>query len=321
MPEKEKIEFTVAPEASGGRLDQILAANITGLSRACLQKMVKNSKVTVSGKVCTVPRTALKSGDVVSVEMPEVKSTVIAAENFAFPVLYEDDFMLVINKPAGVVVHPAPGNTTGTVVNALLGRYPGMDEAFSDDAGRPGIVHRLDKDTSGILVIAKTPAAQANLSRAFADRLTSKTYLAIAKGVPAKPLTELNTLIGRHPVNRQKMAVVERNGKEAITRFTLKKSGKIGTMRVSLLKVTILTGRTHQIRVHLAHSGLPVLGDELYGGARDLPIAVPRQMLHAHILEIPHPDTGEKMVFTAPVPEDFNQIVEQITFSDGTPSR
>jgi 23S rRNA pseudouridine1911/1915/1917 synthase len=202
----------------------------------------------------------------------------------------------------------APGNPEGTVVNALIGRYPAMAEDFSgDDALRPGIIHRLDKDTSGCLAVAKTVEAKFKLGKAFADRKTGKTYLAICRGIPKQISGELKNLIGRHPVNRQKMAIVERNGKNAISEYEVIDEGLIGKVKTALVKVRIYTGRTHQIRVHLAGLGCPVLGDELYGGAK-VCSGVPRQMLHAWKLKVPHPLTGEMIKVQAPIPEDIESF-------------
>ncbi len=299
------LSFQIDPQEAGTRLDRCLSRLIPGSSRTYLQKLIAEGLVTSEGTALTVPRYPVRAGMRVTVEVPEPESTEPVAEPFDFPILYEDEAMLVIAKPAGVVVHPAAGNPTGTVVNALLGRYPHLAETLACTSGRPGIVHRLDKDTSGCLVIAKTPEAQYKLSSAFAGRETGKTYLAIVRGVPRRPEGEITGLIGRHPVNRQKMAVVERNGKLAVTRYRLVRSGIINGVPVSLMEVKILTGRTHQIRVHLSSIGIPVLGDATYGGTAAALSGIGRQMLHAWKLKIPHPLTGEELEFTAPVPEDF----------------
>lgn len=299
------LSFQIDPQEAGTRLDRCLSRLIPGSSRTYLQKLIAEGLVTSGGTALTVPRYPVRAGMRVTVELPEPENTEPAAEPFDFPILYEDEAMLVIAKPAGVVVHPAAGNPTGTVVNALLGRYPHLAETLACTSGRPGIVHRLDKDTSGCLVIAKTPEAQYKLSSAFAGRETGKTYLAIVRGIPRRTEGEITGLIGRHPVNRQKMAVVERNGKLAVTRFHLERSGTINGVPVSLMKVKILTGRTHQIRVHLASIGIPVLGDATYGGTASALPGIGRQMLHAWKLRIPHPVTGEELEFTAPLPEDF----------------
>jgi len=305
-----KLEFTVPPEVAGTRLDRCLSRLIPDSSRAYLQKLVKSGAVRCGGAVCTVPRQPVTGGMRIEIDMPEAElaDAAPAAEPFAFDILYEDEWMLVIDKPAGVVVHPAVGNPSGTIVNALLGRYPEWETLFAGVGARPGIVHRLDKDTSGCLVVAKTPDSQFKLGTAFAERKTSKTYLAIVRGEPPRPQGELAGMIGRHPVNRQKMALLERGGKEALTRYRLVGSGELAGRKVSLLEVKILTGRTHQIRVHMASIGVPVLGDELYGGARGVEFPVPRQMLHAWHLSLPHPADGRMLDFFSPVPADMREI-------------
>ncbi len=310
----ERLVFTITPDCAGTRLDRCLSKLIPGSSRAYLQKLIREGLVRCGGPVVTLPRYPVHPGELVEVTVPAPKDpeAPLAAEPFAFPILYEDASMLVIDKPAGVVVHPAAGNPDGTVVNALLGRYPGMAEDFADSSRRPGIVHRLDKDTSGCLVIAKTPNAQFHLGTAFAERLTSKTYLAIVRGIPRRDSGEIANNIGRHPVNRQKMAIVERGGKLAITRYRVLKRGWIDGTPVALMEVKIATGRTHQIRVHMASLGMPVLGDALYGG-RVTGLEVPRQLLHAWHLSVPHPETGEMLEFEAPVPEDFLAFRERIS--------
>ncbi len=302
--------FQIDAAEAGTRLDRCLSRLIPGSSRTYLQKLIAEGLVRCDGIVQTVPRYPVRAGMDVSVELPEPENTEPVAEPFDFPILYEDDVMLVINKPAGVVVHPAVGNPTGTVVNALLGRYPHLSESPTGSAERPGIVHRLDKDTSGCLAIAKTPEAQYKLCSSFACRETGKIYLAIVRGVPHKSEGEISGLIGRHPVNRQKMAVVERNGKLAITRYRLVRSGLCNGFPVSLMQVEILTGRTHQIRVHLASIGIPVLGDATYGGARPGIPEAGRQMLHAWKLKIPHPVSRVEMEFVAPEPDDFQLLLK-----------
>ena len=301
-----ELEFTIPPESAGTRLDRCLSRLIPDSSRMHLQKLIKAGAVSCDGSCCTLPRFPVTPGMRVTVTMPEAApdDEPPSPGNFDYPILYEDDWMLVIDKPAGVVVHPAAGNPEGTVVNALVGRYPHWLETFGTGS-RPGIVHRLDKDTSGCLVVAKTPEAQFKLSTAFAERRTAKTYLALLRGVPAKPAGELTGMIGRHPVNRQKMALVERGGKPAVTRYRKLGEGSYHGAPVTLMAVRILTGRTHQIRVHMASLGHPVLGDELYGGVRGIEAPPPRQMLHAWRIALPHPGTGELLKLVSPVPEDL----------------
>ena len=234
MPHK-TLEFDITPDCAGARLDRCLSRLIPGSSRAYLQKLIKDGLVQNStGSSLTLPRYPVKAGEHILVTMPEIEDTSVKAEDFDYPILFEDEHMLVIAKPAGVVVHPAAGNPDGTIVNALLGRYPGFGERFQNVNGRPGIVHRLDKDTSGCLVVAKTPDALFKLGTAFAEHTTQKTYLALVRGVPKKRSDEIVNLIGRHPVNRQKMAVVERNGKMAISLYRTKKSGTLDGNPVSL---------------------------------------------------------------------------------------
>lgn len=302
----------VEAEDAGKRLDRFLADGMPDYSRSMLQRLLKDGAVTRNGVACNTAKTAVASGEIYEITIPEpVSAGLPSAENIPLPVLFEDDWMLVINKPPGMVVHPGAGNTSGTVVNALLGHCPELveyDEMVSD---RPGIVHRLDKDTSGCLVIAKTPQAMARLSAAFAERKVRKIYKALVKGIP-KQLTEtIETNIGRSSGNRQKMAVVERGGKEAVTIYTLVRSGRIGRISVSLLDVKILTGRTHQIRVHLACRKLPIIGDAVYGGSQA--VAAPRQMLHAWKITLPHPRNGRRFTFEAPIPDDMETLLESMT--------
>ena len=305
-------KFQLAKQHCDLRLDQFLAQAMPGQSRSYLQKLVKSGNIALNGTVITVNKTALPGEGVIVVDLPEIHTaTAPAAEDFNFELLYEDPVMAVINKPAGIVVHPAPGNPDGTVVNAILSRYPELSSAQLPDGSRPGIVHRLDKDTSGCLAIARTPEAQFKLCAAFAERETRKTYLALTAGIPPQPRGRIENLIGRHPVNRQKMAIVQHNGKLAISEYEVAAQGRLGNMPAALIKVRIYTGRTHQIRVHLASLGCPVLGDELYGGARKYP-EVPRQMLHAWRLQIPHPFSGEMLKLEAPLPDDFKNIYKKI---------
>lgn len=306
-----QLEFTIDGSCADCRLDAALAKLVPDSSRAYLQKLIKDGKVTLDGKVVTLPRTPVKAGNLLQIAMPQMEEVELAAEDFEFEILFEDRSLLIINKPAGVVVHPGAGNYQGTVVNALLGRYPELEKIFPDSDGRPGIVHRLDKDTSGCLAIAKTPEAMFKLGKAFAEHTAKKCYLAICRGVPKENSGTMTTLIGRHPVNRQKMAIVDRNGKEAITSYQIITAQTVEKIPLALAKVNIATGRTHQIRVHMSSIGLPVAGDELYGRNTGFP-GVTRQQLHAWKLALPHPETGEMMEFTAPVPEDMNTILSKL---------
>ena len=307
-------KFQLTTAAAGTRLDVFLAQQFSDKSRAYLQKIVKSGMVTLNGSPLTVNKYLLPASGELIVNLPEIKQDAPpAAEDFTFQLLYEDEYMAIINKPPGVVVHPAPGNPDGTVVNAILSRYPELRAAELPDGSRPGIVHRLDKDTSGCLAIARTPEAQAKLCAAFADRKTAKTYLAITAGIPVPSTGRIENLIGRHPVNRQKMAVVQKNGKIAISEYEVLRTGNPEKLKSALVKVKIFTGRTHQIRVHLASLHTPILGDEVYGGAKNFS-AAPRQMLHAWRLQIPHPVTGEIIKVEAPLPEDIIQVCRLLEF-------
>ena len=302
--------FESNAELKGQRLDVFLASQLPDYSRSQLQQMIKDGKVLCNGKVMDLPRFALREHSVITVQLEEkVEVEALEAEDFNYEILFEDDSILVINKPAGAVVHPGAGNHTGTIVNELMSRYPAWREIYSDENVRPGIVHRLDKDTSGCLVIAKNPEIQFKMSKIFAERSCEKHYFAIVHGVFQKRTGSINTLIGRHPVNRQKMAVVDRNGKIAISEYKVKTSGLVDNVALSQVAVKIMTGRTHQIRVHMAHLKHPVLGDPVYGGAKGVQVA--RQMLHAHTLRFPHPVTGDDMTFYAPIPADIQAICDR----------
>jgi len=278
----------------GLRLDQAVA-EVCGVSRAKAQDWIARGLVRVGEQVVVKPAYRLKGEEVVVKPLEE--RPLVLPEDFALPVLYEDEDLLVLNKPPGLLSHPAPGVYTGTVVNALLGRYfPPPEGGVPPERVRPGIVHRLDKDTSGVLVVAKRPGALEALSRAFRDRMVMKRYLALTEGHPREGT--LIAPIGRHPVERHKMHVGGVASRYAETEFQV--LGRAGAY--ALVEARLHTGRTHQIRVHLKHLRAPVLGDELYG--RKSPY-IPRQALHAYELRLPHPRTGRVLEFLAPVPRDM----------------
>ena len=309
-------KITVTTPLQNQRLDLHLAQVLPDFSRSYLQKLIKKGFISVDGITVTVPKATVSNNTEIQIDWPEEKQlTIPEGESFKFSILYEDKDVLVIDKPAGVVVHPAAGNWEGTVVNALIGKDKDFADNFSDDldeqtAQRPGIVHRLDKDTSGCLIIVKNSYSKQHLSESFASRKVKKIYTALVKGYPQKYTERIETLIGRHPISRKKMAVVERNGKEAITIYETIKKGCIDNINISLLKIKILTGRTHQIRVHLAYRKLPVLGDEVYGGSQKL--NVPRQMLHAKEITFPHPVSKKDIFVTSPYPADFQEYLTQL---------
>ncbi|MBB6097206.1 23S rRNA pseudouridine1911/1915/1917 synthase [Deinobacterium chartae] len=293
-------------EAAAGRLDQVAAAG-AGHSRSQVTQWIAAGHVQVDGVPQTKPGFKLRGGERLRLEVPAEAPQTVDPEDVDLEVLYEDEHLIAINKPAGMVTHPAPGVTRGTLVNALLGRVrlAGEGEAWGPEGYRPGIVHRLDKDTSGVIVVAKTALAHARLAEAFKERDTAKTYLAITAGRVSeggRPVT-LEAPIGRHPVNRQMMAVNGSAAREALTRFVPLASfcDRFGRW-YGLVRAEPRTGRTHQIRVHLAYLKAPILGDEVYGRASEV---MPRQALHAWKLELPHPVSGETLRLEAPIPEDL----------------
>lgn len=294
-----QINQLIVPEESAGlRLDRFLAVSFEEYSRSYLTRIIDNGRVTRNGATAR-KRDNVATGDEVAVDWPPPEQLQLDPEAIDLPILYEDEDILVIDKPADLVVHPGAGTQSGTLVNALLGYDYQNFTKMADDV-RPGIVHRLDKDTSGVMIVARNPIARDRLSTAFAERQVEKIYLAITAGAPDADSGEARSSIGRHPKHRKKMAVVERNGKNAVTLWNvLSRSAE-----AALLRVQLETGRTHQIRVHLAHEKLPIVGDYLYGNSR-CTLEAPRQMLHAWRLGIRHPRTKELLAFAAPVPDDF----------------
>ena len=301
-------EFTLGELDADERVDQVLAARLPDLSRTHIQKLIRDGKLTVNGKVCDVPRLKFPAGSV-AVLTDDLPAVPLKAEGEDIPldVIYEDDVLLVINKPAGMVVHPAAGNWHGTVVNAVLGREPGLDDE-DFDAMRPGIVHRLDKDTSGALVIAKTAKALRKLAQSFADRDVQKTYLAIVHGWPSPDVNVVNAPIMRHPDHKRMAIARSGQGREAVTTWKVIRKGVWDGRKVAVMEMHPHTGRTHQIRVHLSYKDYPIVGDKLYNRGRSSP--APRQMLHARRITFPHPVTGERMTVEAPIPDDFLAIIQ-----------
>ena len=295
----EALSFHVEQRAP--RLDAWLAAAHPALSRSRWKQLIEAGHVLLNGVAVRKSNTALSSGAELRCDLPEPEPVGLVAVDIPLAILYEDADLIVLNKSAGLVVHPAPGHAADTLVNALLHHCSDLQGIGGEL--RPGIVHRLDKDTSGVLVVAKNEAAVAALVAQFSSHSVRKEYLALVWGALKKPSGTVELPVGRHPVHRQKMAVTEK-GRAAVTHYETLAAGPLA----SLLRVRIETGRTHQIRVHLAHLGHPVVGDSTYGRARQgLPdtLSIPRQMLHAHVLEIAHPRDGRPLVFTAPPPPDF----------------
>jgi 23S rRNA pseudouridine1911/1915/1917 synthase len=282
-------------ELAGLRIDQFVVMRLPGLSRARIQALLKAGHITLNGAEAKASA-KLRVGDRVRVTQPPAVSADVEAQDIPLEVLFEDNDVIVINKPAGLVVHPAAGNRDGTLVNALL--HHCRDLSGLGGVERPGIVHRLDKNTTGCLVAAKNDMAHRSLIRQFVGRSVVKIYLALVSGRLSKPSGELIAPISRHPIDRKKMAVVER-GRSARTSWRVLRQLPCG----SLLECALHTGRTHQIRVHLKHLGHPLLGDDVYGKRGDFL----RPMLHAWKLAFSHPRTGESLSFQSPIPPDFVQ--------------
>jgi 23S rRNA pseudouridine1911/1915/1917 synthase len=284
-------------ETQGGeRLDQFLRAQLPEHSRAFLQKLIEDKHVLVSGRPAKASYT-VRAGDSITVEIPPPHPLETQPEKITLDVLFEDDDLIVLNKPAGMVVHPAAGNFTGTLVNALLHHCRGKLAGIGG-VERPGIVHRLDKGTSGCIVVAKTDVAHQSLVAQFKSRRVKKIYRAVCLGRLARPTGKIETDIGRSNRDRKKMSATARRGRPALTEYRVLKQHA----DCALVELTLHTGRTHQIRVHMAHIGHPLVGDATYGRAK---IPVERPLLHAYKLGFTHPRTGLYQEFTAPMPADF----------------
>ena len=301
-------ELTVAPEDAGQRLDRWLNAQLPDYTRSRLQGLIRKGHVLVDGHSVR-PHAATRPGAVVTVTCPPPQAVTVGAEDIPLDVLYEDSDLVVVNKAAGLVVHPAVGNWSGTLVNALL--YHCKDLAGVGGELRPGIVHRLDKDTSGVMVVAKNDIALQHLLDQFKAGTVRKEYAALVRGVPRPPQRRIETLIGRSRHDRKKMSAQPPRGRTAISTYTLVEAfGDVAAQ----LAVTIETGRTHQIRVHMSHVGHPVLGDQLYGRSKPIgTLGIPdRQLLHARQLVLKHPVSNEELTFEAPLPEDMSSWIENL---------
>jgi 23S rRNA pseudouridine1911/1915/1917 synthase len=318
----EKLTFRVEPEAAGARLDAFLASHAVGFSRSRLKALIKDGRVTLEGRALDDPNARLAAGADVALFVPEAAPANPQAESIPLKILFEDRDIIVIDKPAGLVVHPGAGNQTGTLVNALIAH---CGESLSGIGGvkRPGIVHRLDKDTSGVLVVAKNDEAHRDLSMQFAkhgrDGVLEREYDALVWGVPKPHIGEVDAPLTRDVRSRQRQAVARSGGRSALTRYALKERYRNSA---ALLNCRLETGRTHQIRVHMAHIGHPLVGDAVYGGgfltkAEALPEALGaavkafgRQALHARLLRFRHPRTGSSLQFEADWPTDLTNMIE-----------
>ncbi|MYZ49898.1 RluA family pseudouridine synthase [Propylenella binzhouense] len=324
LEDVEELLFEVAPAEAGERLDAFLAHRAGEVSRSRLKALVKGGSVAIGGRTVIDPNYRVNSGETVGLRMPEPEDADPTPEPIPLEILYEDNDLVVIDKPAGLVVHPGPGNWSGTLVNALL-HHCGSSLSGIGGVRRPGIVHRLDKDTSGLLVVAKNDATHRALAEQFADHgregPLEREYLALVWGVPARRTGTIETALDRDPRNRQKQAVVRSGGRRAITHYAVEEV--FGGGVASLVRCALETGRTHQIRVHLAHIGHPLVGDLVYGSgfltkAESLPGGIAsavkafrRQALHAARLAFRHPTTGAELEFESPPPADMAALLDQ----------
>ena len=283
------------------RLDAYIAKKEEKLSRTMIQKLIEDGDVLVNGNTKKISY-KVQAGDIIELNIPEPKETGIKAQEIPLDIVYEDNDIIVVNKPKGMVVHPANGNPDGTLVNAIMAKCKGSLSGIGGEI-RPGIVHRLDKDTSGLLIVAKNDQAHINMSKQIKDRKVKKIYIALVKGSIAEDEATINMPIGRSTKDRKKMAV-RKDGKEAITHFKILKRYD----KYTLLEIKIDTGRTHQIRVHMAEIGHPVVGDSVYSNGKN-EFGVEGQMLHAKSLDFKHPITKKQMHLEAELPEYFKEVL------------
>lgn len=294
---------TAEAEDAGTRADVFLAAKL-GVSRSNMQKLLEDGRVKRGEKIIKA-NYKVRAGEMFVVDIPEPEPIEAVPENIPLDIIYEDDDVVVLNKARGMVVHPAPGNYTGTLVNALLYHCSNLSDINS--AIRPGIVHRLDKDTSGIMIVAKNDAAHISLSQQIQSKTAVRTYLAVVRGNIKTDSGTIETQIARDKTDRKKMAVVKEGGRDAITDYeVLERFGKY-----TLVRCKLRTGRTHQIRVHMEYLGYPLVGDPKYSPMKT-PFGIKGQALHSHTLEFTHPRTGERMKFEAPLPEDMHKIITRL---------
>lgn len=307
----EIFNITAGEQDEGKRIDAFLAEQLDGVTRSWLQKLIEAGSVEVEGREKLAKNYKLRAGDVMTVELPEPEALDIVAEDIPLDIVYEDEHLLVVNKPAGMVVHPAVGNFTGTLVNAVMFHCGGQLSSINGVI-RPGIVHRIDKDTSGLLVVAKTDAAHRELAEQFAVHSIKRAYRAVVYNNIKEDDGRIETYIGRNPKDRLKMAVVGADkGRAAVTNYhVIERSGKF-----TYVECRLETGRTHQIRVHMAYKGHPLLGDPLYGPRKGM-TGVNGQVLHAKELGFVHPATGDYVEFDSALPESFVKAMKKAGFSD-----
>lgn len=298
-------QIDLQAEQGGDRLDRWLAEQLPDLSRARIQKLIEQGQVYRNGALCSSKKESVQVGDRIQLTIPGATPLDLPAQEIPLDILFEDEDVLILNKPAGLVVHPAPGHEDGTLVNAILAHCPNLQGVGG--VQRPGIVHRLDKDTSGAIAIAKNDQAHHHLQAQFKAKTARRTYLAVVHGAPSADSGTIDQPIGRHPGDRKKMAVVSppATGRSAITHWHVQQ--RMGNY--SLLQFDLETGRTHQIRVHSAFMGYPVVGDPVYGSRRSVGVNLPGQALHAWKLRLQHPRTEEWIEAIAPLPPYFQTLI------------
>lgn len=292
----------------GGRMDLWLSDRITDLSRSRLQKIIESGQVTLNQEICTQKKTILKSGDVINIDIPPPVTSSVIAQSIPLDVVYEDEYLIVINKPANFVVHPSPGHQDGTLVNALLAHCPDLQGIGGVE--RPGIVHRLDKDTTGVMVVAKTEPVLHSLQEQIKAKTATREYFGVVYGSPRQESGTVDLPIGRHPVDRKKMAIVpvEKGGREAVTHWQLQE--RLGNY--SLIKFQLETGRTHQIRVHASHIKHPIIGDPLYSAGHSVGVNLTGQALHAFRLTLVHPITKEVIDSIVSLPPEMEKLLRML---------
>ena len=303
--------FAVLPEQEGKRIDAFVCEQLDGITRSMVQNWIEQGHVTLASGKTIKKNYKVNAGDEVIVQMPEPQSVEIEPENIPIDIVYEDEDIIVVNKARGMVVHPAVGNWNGTLVNALMYHCGDRLSGINGEI-RPGIVHRIDKDTSGLLVVAKNDLAHQSLAEQIACHSAAREYQAIVVGAPREDQGTIDQPIGRHKIDRKKMAIVP-DGRHAVTHYQVLKRFR----GYSLLAFQLETGRTHQIRVHMASIGHPIIGDPLYGLKKDRFSSLDGQCLHAWRLSLDHPRTGERMVFEAPLPEYFTAILNKMVQENG----
>lgn len=320
MAPPDVLNLSVSPEDAGLRLDAYVSQQVTECTRSHAALLIRQGNILVDG-ASTKPSYKVKTREQITVEMPPPEPVDLVAEPMDLDILFEDRHLIVINKPAGLVVHPAAGHPTGTLVNGILHHCPDLEGIGGEM--RPGIIHRLDKDTSGVMVVAKTAQALAGLADQFKSRSVVKQYLALVHGVPKEDSGSIDLPVGRHPVDRKKMSTRSAQGREALTLWKIESKFN----GAALLAVDLKTGRTHQIRVHCYSMGHPLIGDPVYGFRRAIsnlakhnkPLYLAakraaRQMLHAHKLGFTHPVNGDHQQFGAPIPEDMGSVIKALRF-------